>query len=150
MSDKGFGIIREIGAIELSKESEVRFSIDEFRGRRYGSIRRFVRREDYCGPTHAGITLNTAILEGLHSVLSELPKEPEALGDRELGRFAKRPGLTVVARITVYRDSTDIDIREWQGDSSYTGWTKRGIRIPYNHAEKTADFLEEMRKMLAS
>lgn len=148
MPEKGFNIIKEIGTIAVSPESEIRFSIDEFRAHRYASIRKFLKSEAYSGPTHSGITLNSAILEGVAGVLSKLPKEPQALSDQELGRFAKRAGLQLVVRITIYRDSTGIDLREWQDDVAYKGWTKRGIRLPYEHLERITAFLEEMKKAL--
>src|SRR3989339_1086337 len=78
-ADKGFRIIKEIGVFSVSPESEIHFSIDEFRGHRYGSVRKFLKSESYNGPTHAGVTFNEQILEGVISVLKKLPKEPEAL-----------------------------------------------------------------------
>lgn len=148
MPDRGFKIVQEIGAIVVSPESEIHFSIDEFRGHRYGSVRRFLKSESYSGPTHSGVTFNHAILEGVIGVLKQLSKEEQSPADRELGRFAKRPGLAVVVRITTYRNNTGVDLREWQDDVAYKGWTKRGIRLPYEHLEKITSLLEKMKEAL--
>ncbi len=150
MPDKGFKVAQDVGFLQVSPESEIHFSIDEFRGHRYASIRKFLKSETYSGPTHSGVTLNVPILEGVIEVLEKLPKQPETLADKELGRYAKRPGLELVARITIYKDNTGIDLREWQDDVAYKGWTKKGIRLPYEHLEKIVGFLKVMKQAMAA
>ena len=46
--------------------------------------------------------------------------------------------------------SKGIDLRQWQEDESYTGWTKKGIRLPIEKLKevkelfaKTAKYFEE-------
>jgi len=142
------GVVKEIGVIAATEGSEIRFSVDEFKGHRYGSIRKHLKRESYSGPTRSGITMSPEIVSGVLEALRKLPKEPPA-EERELGRYAKRPGLAVVARITIYQDSVGIDLREWQQDVSYTGWTKKGIRLAYADLEKITLYLSEMKEALS-
>jgi len=148
MLSGGFKVLQEVGVIPSTEGSEIRFSIDEYRGHRYASIRKYLKRDSYTGPTRSGITMSTDIVKGIADALTKLPKEPQALTEQELGRFAKRPGLSVVARITIYRDSTGLDLREWQEDVSYKGWTKRGIRLPYEHVEDIIKFLNKMAEVM--
>lgn len=143
-----FKPLKDVGTLPISEESDLRFYIDEYRGHQYGSIRTFVRRKTYTGPTKAGITVNVAIMEGLIETLEKLPPEPNALEDVELGRWPKRAGLALVARITIFKDTTGIDLREWVEEPAYQGWSKKGVRIPYKDLSKAVGFLKEMKTAL--
>jgi len=143
-----FKPLKEFGSIPISKETEIKFYVDEYRGYPYASIRTFLNRSGYTGPTKAGITVNTAILDGLVAVLSKLPAKADAAADQELGRFPRRTGTELVVRITVYKDLPGIDLREWVDDITYKGWSKKGVRIPYAGLEKALQYLKEMREFL--
>jgi len=144
----GFKVLKEIGVLPATEGSEIRFSIDEYRGHRYGSIRKYLKRDSYTGPTRSGITMSPSIVAGMLAAMEKLPAGQTKPAESELGRYAKRPGLVVVVRITVYRDSVGIDLREWQDDVSYKGWTKRGIRLPYERLAEIKGFLTEMRSVM--
>lgn len=135
---------KEFGSIPLADNSELKFYVDEYRGYSYASIRTFLKRPTYSGPTKAGVTMNLAALEKVIATLSQLPKEPEALEEKELARLPKRAGLELVLRVTLYKDSTGIDIREWIDDGTYKGWSKKGARIPYGNLSKAQEYLREM------
>jgi hypothetical protein len=123
--------------------------VDEYKGYKYGSIRTFVKGDSYSGPTKSGITLNAAILDGVIDALSKLPAEPSALADKELARFPKKTGIELVVRITLFRDTTGIDIREWVEENEYKGWSKKGVRIPYKELPAAVSHLKEMRQIVA-
>lgn len=143
-----FKPIKEFGAIPLSDETEIKFYVDEYKGYSYGSVRTFLKRPGYTGPTKAGVTLNSGILDGVIETLGKLPPEPAALQDKELARFQKKTGLELVVRITLYKDTTGIDLREWVNDGTYQGWSKKGVRIPYQEVQKTLQYFREMRDFL--
>ena len=145
-----FKPVKEFGSLSLSETSELKFYVDEYKGHTYGSIRTFVKGEAYSGPTKSGVTLNAAALEGVTEALSKLPAEPEALEEKELARYPKKMGVELVARITIFKDSTGIDLREWVEDQSYKGWSKKGVRIPYKDLKTALGFLKEMRQFLAA
>lgn len=145
-----FSPLKDVGRLPVTETSELRFYVDEFKGYPFASIRTFVKREDYEGPTKAGVTLKGQVLDGVIEALEKLPAEPEATEDLELGRFAKKPGVELVARVTIYRDSTGIDLREWVEEESYKGWSKRGVRVGYADLAKALGFLKEMRAFLSS
>lgn len=139
----------DLGAIKLSEESELKFYVDEYKGYKYGSIRTFVKRPTYSGPTKAGITVNAATLDGVLEALAKLPTEPKTLEDAELARLPRKAGITLVVRITIYKDTTGIDLREWVEEPAYTGWSKKGVRIPYEELAKTLELLGKMKPLLA-
>ena len=144
-----FKPLKDIGAIPISEDSDLKFYVDEYKGYKYGSIRTFVKRETYSGPTKAGITLNPMILDGVIAALAKLPAEPAGAEDVELGRFPKKAGIALVVRITIFKDTTGIDLREWVEEDSYKGWSKKGVRIPYQELAKALGFLKQMPPFLA-
>lgn len=146
---KEFKPVKEFGVISNSDESEIKFYVDEYRGYTYGSIRTFLKRPGYNGPTKAGVTMNPALLENVIKALGQLPAEPATHEDQELARFPKKPGIEFVLRITIYKDTTGIDIREWVDDDTYKGWSKKGVRLPYNGLAKAIGYLREMQEFLA-
>jgi hypothetical protein len=146
---KEFKPLKEVGAIPLSDTSELKFYVDEYRGYKYASVRTFVKGDTYTGPTKAGVTLNGQVLEGVIATLAKLPPEPDALEEKELGRFPKKMGVELVVRITLFRDNTGVDLREWVEDVDYKGWSKKGVRIPYKDIPKSIAFLKEMQKLVA-
>ena len=147
---QGFKPLKEFGTVALTDSSEVRFYVDEYKGYPYASIRTFIKRDTYSGPTKSGITMNVSLLESTLKKLAELPEQPEAVEDVELARFSKKAGLELVVRITLYHDTTGIDFREWVDDGVYKGWSKRGVRISYGELPNIRKFLTEMMEYLKS
>lgn len=144
-----FKPLKELGTISLSETTQIKFYVDEYKGYKYGSVRTFIQGDSYTGPTKSGITLNAALLDGVLPVLQKLPKEPDTLEDKELARFPKKAGVELVVRITIFRDTTGVDLREWVEDSSYKGWSKKGVRIPYKEVPQAVSYLKEMRGLVA-
>jgi hypothetical protein len=146
---KEFKPLKEVGQIPVSDTSELKFYVDEYRGYKYASVRTFVKGETYSGPTKSGVTLSGQVLDGVISTLSQLPPEPTVLEEKELARFQKKMGVELVVRITIFKDSTGIDLREWVEDVEYKGWSKKGVRIPYKDLPKCVSFLKEMQTLVA-
>ncbi|MFI5362349.1 MAG: hypothetical protein ACHQ49_10300 [Elusimicrobiota bacterium] len=144
-----FKPLKDLGELSLGDRSILKFYVDEFKGHKYGSIRTFVTGETYSGPTKSGITMNARILGEAIPALEKLPLEPEALEDVELGRWPKKMGVELVARITIYKDTTGIDLREWVDEAEYKGWSKKGVRIPYKDLPKAIGYLREMKALVA-
>ncbi len=144
-----FKPLKELGDIPLGDSSVLKFYVDEFKGHKYGSIRTFVAGETYSGPTKSGVTMNERILGEAIPVLEKLQAEPAALEDVELARWPKKMGVELVARITLYKDTTGVDLREWVEEADYKGWSKKGVRIPYKELSKALVFLREMKALVA-
>jgi hypothetical protein len=146
---KEFKPLKDLGAIALTDSSELKFYVDEYKGHRYGSVRTFVKGDAYSGPTKSGVTLNGRVLDETLAALEKLPAEPADLADRELARVPKKPGSELVVRVTIFKDSTGIDLREWVDEPEYKGWSKKGVRIPYKELAKTITFLRQMKALVA-
>ena len=145
---KEFKPLKELGAVALSETSELKFYVDEYKGHRYGSIRTFVKSDTYSGPTKAGVTLNARVLEETLPVLEKLPAEPADLADRELVRVPKKQGVELVVRVTIYKDTTGIDLREWVDEAEYKGWSKKGVRVPYKDLAAMVGYLRQMKALV--
>lgn len=146
-----FKPLRVLGAVPLNETSELKFYVDEFKGHRYGSIRTFIKGEGekYSGPTKAGVTLNGRVLDEAIAALEKLPPEPVDLEDRELVRIPKKAGVELVLRVTIYKDNTGIDFREWVAEAEYTGWSKKGVRVPYKDLPAVSKYLRQMKALVA-
>lgn len=144
-----FKPLQELGDIPLGDSSVLKFYVDEFKGHKYGSIRTFVSGGTYSGPTKAGITMNARILEEAIPVLEKLPPEPSALEEVELARWPKKMGVELVARITIFKDSAGVDLREWVEEAEYKGWSKKGVRIPYKELPRALGYLRAMKGLVA-
>jgi hypothetical protein len=147
---KEFKPLQELGSVAVSEQSEIKFYVDEYKGRRYGSVRSFVKGDTYSGPTKSGVTLNARILDAVLPVLEKLPAEPAALEDQELLRIPKKAGVELVVRVTIYKDTTGVDLREWVDEDGYKGWSKKGVRIPYKDLPAAVKLLGQMRPLLAA
>ncbi len=150
MAESTFSVLNLIGALASEDGSEIKFSIDSYKGYKYVSIRKYLKSETYSGPTKAGITLSPEIVGKINTALAVLPEDYKAVQEGELGKYAKKQGLSIVLRVSSYMGSKGIDLRQWQEDESYTGWTKKGIRLPIEKLKevkelfaKTAKYFEE-------
>ncbi len=145
---KEFKPLEELGAIALSEASELKFYVDEYKGHRYGSIRTFVKGDAYSGPTKAGVTLNGRVLDAAIAALEKLPAQPSDIADRELMRVPKKTGVELVVRITLYKDTIGIDLREWVDEPAYKGWSKKGVRVPYKDLAAMVGYLRRMKVLV--
>ena len=145
---KEFKPLKELGAVPLGETSELKFYVDEFKGHRYGSIRTFVKGGSYSGPTKAGVTLNARVLDETLPALEKLPAAP---GDAELElvRVPKKAGVELVVRVTVDKGEAGIDLREWVIEPAFTGWSKKGVRVPYKDLAAMVGYLRQMKALVA-
>lgn len=132
------------GSIRSTKDSELRFFVVKYKGQANGTIRTFIARDDYTGPTKAGIGLNAEMIEQVARALEGLPQQPGTNPDKELARLHKKPGLEVVVRVDTYKGRVGITIREWVDDEVYVGWSKRGVRMAYCEAANAIKYLRDM------
>lgn len=147
---KEFKPLKELGAIPLGETSELKFYVDEFKGHRYGSIRTFVTGESYSGPTKAGVTLNARVLDATLPALEKLPAEPADSEDRELIRVPKKLGVELVVRVTLHKGTAGVDLREWVDEAQFKGWSKKGVRVPYNSLAAMIGYLRQMKALVAN
>ena len=139
MAISSFSILKQVGSIKIDEGNEIRFSVDAYKQSRYLSVRKYLKSETYSGPTKAGITLTSEVVIKIAKALAALPNDIKEIADGELGKYARRQGLAIVLRVSSFNTAKGIDIRQWQEDETYTGWTKKGIRLPL---EKLAEIKE--------
>jgi hypothetical protein len=146
-----FKPLEEFGEIPLGERSVLKFYVDAFKGRRYGSIRTFVSGESYCGPTKHGITLDAPLIAAVAALLESLgPPAGAERSDRELARWTKQSGVELVARVTLFKDTVGIDLREWVREDGYEGWSKKGARVPFKELPRAAALLRRMHAAVAA
>ncbi|MDR0952889.1 MAG: transcriptional coactivator p15/PC4 family protein [Elusimicrobiota bacterium] len=139
MAESSFQILAEIGSFPVEEGSIVKFSVDSFKGHKYISVRKYLTSDTYSGPTKAGITLSPEMISKINEVIAALPSDPKEIKEGELGKYAKKQGLSVILRISSYMGTFGIDLRQWQEDETYTGWTKKGIRLPVDKMAEIKD-----------
>ena len=147
MSESSFTVLCNVGSLQLEDGCEVKFSIDAYRNYRYASIRKYLKADGFFGATRAGITMTPEIVRALAPLIAALP-EDNSCPDKDLGKFAKRPGMSVVARISTYQGAKGLDLRQWQEDATYTGCTKKGIRLPYAKIKEIKVLFARMKEAL--
>jgi hypothetical protein len=146
---KEFKPLKDLGAVPLGETAELKFYVDEFKGHRYGSIRTFVKGGAYSGPTKAGVTLNARVLDETLPALEKLPAVPAEAEERELVRVPKKAGVELVVRVTLDKGEAGIDLREWVVEPEYTGWSKKGVRVPYKDLAAMVGYLRQMKALVA-
>ena len=75
MAESSFAVLNHIGVLPVDQSSEIRFSIDAYRGYRYASIRKYLTSGDYIGATRAGITMTPEIVKAVAPLLAALPDD---------------------------------------------------------------------------
>ncbi|MCR5504691.1 MAG: transcriptional coactivator p15/PC4 family protein [Elusimicrobiaceae bacterium] len=150
MPNTTFEILQVIGVLPIDEGAEIKISVDSFKNHKYISIRKYLKSDTYTGPTKAGITLSPEMIDKVCQTINALPDNVAEIEDKELGRFAKRKGLNIVLRVSSYMNVKGLDLRQYQEDSTYTGWTKKGIRLPLEKIKeikelftKTAQYFTE-------
>ena len=127
MLESSFMLLREIGTLTLSPEEEIRFSIDAYRGYRYVSVRRYLRMDNFAGPTRDGVTFTPEMIRTLVPVLNQLPSDSSQLQLGPVAKLAKRPGICVIVTAAEFRGQRGLELRQWEDDK---GATKKGIWLP--------------------
>lgn len=146
MVNTTFEILEVIGALPIDEGTEIKFSIDSYKGHKYVSVRKYLKSDTYSGPTKAGITLSPEMIGKISQAINALPANPADIEEKELGRYARRQGLNIVLRISSYMNVKGIDLRQYQEDDSYTGWTKKGIRLPIDKLPEIKEIFQKVAK----
>ncbi len=127
MLESSFMLLRDIGKLILSEQEEVHFSIDAYRGYRYVSVRRYLRTDNFAGPTRDGVTFTPEMIRALVPVLNQLPADEKQMKLGQIAKLAKRAGICVVVTVAEFRGQRGLELRQWEQDK---GFTKKGICLP--------------------
>lgn len=145
MSESSFTVLREIGVLTLDDKSEIHFSIDVYRNFRYVSIRRYIDMDGLNAPTHDGVTLTPPIVRALTAKIAALSDEPHNIPPDSLGKFAKRPGICIVAGFGMLKGVRGLVLRQWEDEK---GWTKKGVWLPLKKIKEIKKLFQETKAAL--
>ena len=140
MLDGSFLRLREIGTLVLREGEEIHFSIDVYRGYRYVSIRRYVQTDHFSGPTKDGVTLTPEIVRAFVPRLLALPEQAGAVKLGSVGKFAKRPGICIVAAMVEIGTQRGLELRQWEQEK---GFMHTGIFLPLAQWEKIRQLFKD-------
>lgn len=132
-----------VGSIPSAENSEIRFYVSKYKGKLYAHVRKFVKTEAYTGPTQAGVTMTKESLDAVKNALAPL-RPQDNVGEKELARIPRGAGLALVVRVSLYKDKQGLDLREWVESPTYTGWSKKGVRVPYDYLTQVQQFLGQL------
>ena len=141
-----------IGELALGESTKLIFSVNEWRGRKFASVRKFVTTQKYEGWTKAGFSLSNKMLLELVAALVELEKTIPPRGEREFARLPK--SQTEYIKIGILPSEHDdglpaVDVREFVDSPAYQGPTKRGIRFRWNLLPDVIACLRGQKKVMS-
>ena len=125
--ESSFTLLREIGILLLNDREEIRFSIDAYRGFRYISVRKYTSEAGFSAPTKYGVTLTPDIAHALTAHLLALPEQHTQLKLGPIGKFAKRPGICIIATLLEMGTERGLELRQWEQGK---GYPHKGIFMP--------------------
>lgn len=140
-----------IGEIALQGSSKLIFSVNEWRGRYFASVRKFVFTQKYEGPTKSGLSLSKKSLYALILALTGLEKTLPPQQENEFTRIAKSDTEYIKVRTLPAEEESDlpaVDIREFVDTPTYQGPTKRGIRFRWNLLPEVIACLQEEARVI--
>jgi hypothetical protein len=137
--------MKAMGEIELSKSTTLIFYVDEYKGKRFANIRKFVKGKKYTGATKKGIKLSLEETEKILAALKSCPLEITDVEEKELCTINPQADYNLKVAISFYNGHYGIDIRRYFNTKKYRGYTKKGIRIPYHFVPASIDYIEKMK-----
>jgi len=147
--------VEVLHTVRLDDEFELCFTTYSLGKRRLGSARIFRNSAKYSGPTKSGLDMPRDQLDALIPVLRRLSAEleqglcapPCEYASLDAGRSA-----TWLVQVLVHDSRTEqfLDVRKFVSGESYTGPTRKGIRLTVDHIDQLADGLEHVSVSLHS
>jgi hypothetical protein len=139
-----------VGEVGLGPTTRLVFSISNRSGQRFAHVRKFADTARYSGPTPSGFTIAGDQLSHLVAILRGLAGSVPAAGQSQLGIVRKNKSGEFRVQLVCPDDDMplpSIDIREHVTTASYVGFTKKGIRFPW---DKLPEILNQFEVQLAA
>lgn len=140
-----------IGEIALSGNSKLIFTVSNWQGRSFASVRKFVATQRYEGPTKSGLVMNTMLLREITATLATLERSFPPNREHEFKRIPKGD-KEYVKVATLPSDDGGlplVDVREFVDTPRYQGPTKGGFRFRWNLLAEVLVFLCAQSKTMA-
>lgn len=140
-----------LGEILLGESTKLIFSVNEWNGRQFASVRKYVVTQRYKGWTKSGLLMNQRLLREVTAGLSRLEKSIPSCEQDEFERFQKND--TEYIKIgTLPSEIPDglpaVDVREFVDSPAYQGPTKRGFRFRWDLLPDVIACLREQMKVM--
>ncbi|MDZ7332128.1 MAG: transcriptional coactivator p15/PC4 family protein [candidate division KSB1 bacterium] len=132
-------------SIPLSRTTELRFEVNQYKGKSYINIRQYVTSDKYAGYTRKGVTLSNELAEQLLVAIRSAGSIQQSSAEQELCRLPKNNSTELIARIIPPSEKNQIgslDVRECIRSEKYTGWTQKGFRLLLNNLPLVIAYLE--------
>ena len=142
---------KSIGTVSLHDRAELVFTVSQWKGRQYASVRKFIDSPRYSGPTKAGLNMVSGVLIELVEILCQLQAEIPEMQEREIARIKKSARNQIVLQLKPPDDKQSmpvIDIREYMDTLTYSGPTKKGIRVPWDKLKEVIAIFQIQLKSL--
>lgn len=140
-----------IGEIALQGNTKLIFSVSEWRGKHFASVRKFVFTQKYQGPTKSGLSLSKKCLREIILALTGLERTLPLQQENEFKQIAKSETEHIKIRTLPPEEESDlhaVDIREFVDTPTYQGPTKRGIRFRWNLLPEVIACLQEEARVI--
>ena len=124
-----------IGEIPIGNSMKLSFSLSEWRGQSFATVRKFITTQKYSGATKSGLVMDKKLLNEITGVLSELEHTLPVQTGQEIKRIPKNANDYIrIATLPAEDDESlpTVDVREYVDSPAYQGPTKRGIRFRWN------------------
>jgi hypothetical protein len=134
-----------VRTIRLTDATQLMLGISEFHGKPYASFSKFIVTESFTGPK-SGFGVSREVLPSLLGRMVEISGQLEEILRGQLPlefcRIRKNARSEVI--MTVAADEkkpgvTYVDIRTFVTSPKFTGWTRKGIRIPVDGLDALID-----------
>jgi len=141
-----------ITEISLGESTKLIFSTNEWRGRYYASVRKFVSTQKYNGPTKSGLSIDKQLLREIIIALSSLERSLPSKIEQEIKCIPKNSTECIRIATLPSEDGETlpaVDVREYVDSPRYQGPTKRGFRFRWNLLPDVLACLREQMKVIS-
>jgi len=142
-----------IGTIQLTRTTSLVFSVRPWKGRMLAHVRKFVSGEKYEGPTKSGMTMGGDVLMSVIDALTQLKAEAPGVQEKQFAKVHKAGNTDIIVTVIPPDDLKalpSVDVREYVDSETYTGPTKKGVRLAWDKLTEFIGLLEMQARQLGS
>lgn len=140
-----------LGEILLGESTKLIFSVNEWNGRQFASVRKYVATQRYKGWTKSGLLMDQRLL---HEVTAGLARLEQSIPSCEIDEFERlqKNDTEYIKIATLPSETPDglpaVDVREFVDSPAYQGPTKRGFRFRWDLLPGVIACLREQTKVM--
>lgn len=142
-----------VGSMQLTRTTNLVFSVRPWKGRMLAHVRKFVSGEKYEGPTKAGIAMGGDVLMSVIDALTSLKADAPGAKERQFAKVHKAGDTDIIVTVIPPDDLKalpSVDVREYVDSETYTGPTKKGVRFAWDRLTEFIGLLEMQARRLGT